>query len=412
MVKFRNKLKLHEILNGLSTNGLLVLFPGYFLYHFGVSQAYFAPIFGGLYGVVSFSIFLTFSILMPSIWRFFKGKFYFESIVFSISLIYFFCWTFIIDKFFSNHLNGVHAFNESYSTLVIWIALFFVGRFTNFKIQNSLFIYLSVFGCIILTYVISIIKYDSFFAFFQIFQNGEDEIAISSYQQAGRSIFVFAIICSSFFINDKRTVGLFILLISLLILLSTGSRTDLVSLGIIVIFFTFYSIFKENNFFKKGLSVIFLSLALGYFIYLVKDFFSDSRASELLELSSSTSWNSRSDLSVEAIKIIKANPIFGKFDYYNDQGGYAHNILSSWTSFGIIGFALYSFLLFFFFFKSLFGFYRCKLHSRQFWYIAVVLNLICLIQAFFAAPIFSALPALGWGFVVNAIYNEHKFLED
>ena len=42
----------------------------------------------------------------------------------------------------------------------------------------------------------------------------------------------------------------------------------------------------------------------------------------------------------------------------------------------------------------------------------MVLNLICLIQAFFAAPIFSALPALGWGFVVNAIYNEHKFLED
>lgn len=389
-----------------------MLFPGYFIYHFGVSQAYYSPIFGGLYGNFSFLIFLIVTLLIPSICKFYKGKFYFESIIFSISLIYFTCWTLLIDKIFSNHSNGIHAFNESYTTIIIWIALFFVGRFTNFRIHNSLLIYLIVFVCIILTYIISILKYDSFFAFFQIFQNGEDELAISSYQQAGRSIFVFAIICSSFFINHQRALGLLVLLISLLILLSTGSRTDLVSLAIVVVLFTTYTIIKENNVIKKGLSLVFLSIVLGYFIYLVKDFFSDSRASELLELSSSSSWNSRSDLSVEALNIIKSNPIFGKFDYYSDQGGYAHNILSAWTSFGIIGFTLYSFLLLFFFSKSIFGFYNCNSHGRQFWYIAVALNLICLIQAFFASPIFSALPALGWGFVVNAIYKEHKFLED
>jgi hypothetical protein len=156
----------------------------------------------------------------------------------------------------------------------------------------------------------------------------------------------------------------------------------------------------DGSMFRK--IVIFLTSAfLLFFTYtLTQTLFNDSRAAELFDLASSTSWQGRSDLSSNALTIIMKNPLFGKFDYYDVSGGYAHNILSAWTSFGFFGFILYFILLVYFLIISMYNYFLNN-SFNAYWLLVLTLNFIIFFQALIAAPIFSALPALGWGLTLN-----------
>jgi len=69
--------------------------------------------------------------------------------------------------------------------------------------------------------------------------------------------------------------------------------------------------------------------------------FSDHRIFALLEVSSDQSVIERSDLMEDALRTIEENPISGKYASY-EQGHYAHNVLSAWVDFGLLGFLVLS----------------------------------------------------------------------
>ena len=59
---------------------------------------------------------------------------------------------------------------------------------------------------------------------------------------------------------------------------------------------------------------------------------------------SSTSFEGREEFSIKAWQVIQNHPLVGDYGYYIDIygiGSYAHNILSAWADFGILGFILF-----------------------------------------------------------------------
>ena len=64
----------------------------------------------------------------------------------------------------------------------------------------------------------------------------------------------------------------------------------------------------------------------------------NNRILELLDLTQSTSANTRHHLSVHAMQTIMAHPILGDYASYA-AGYYAHNILSAWVDLGLLGIA-------------------------------------------------------------------------
>ena len=393
------KFNLTNISFKISEFGFLLLFPIYFIYHFCISQNYFAPFLGGLFGNVSLLIGSISFLILPWILKY-KIKYVNLSFyIFYFAIFFFLSWTFGNHFLVQYHPFGYHAFWESYSTFIIWCALFYISFFL--PLESLKFFNLLKFHCIFLffIFIFSISKESSFFALFKIFQNTDDGTSMSSYQQAGRSILISFLFLAM--ISKKKLFSLITLIIGAIILLSIGSRTDLISIIISILLFCFHMLIKgEGSILKK--SVIFsTSVFILFFTFtFTQTLFNDSRAAELFDLASSTSWQGRSDLSSNAILIIMQNPIFGKFDYYDVSGGYAHNILSAWTSFGFFGFMLYILLLGYFLILSTYN-YLFKNKLNVYWLLVLTLNLIIVFQAFIAAPIFSALPALGWGLTLN-----------
>lgn len=383
----------------ISKVGFLLLFPVYFVYHFCISQNIFAPFLGGLFGNVSLIVGSISFLMLPWILKYkikyVKSPFY----LFYFAIFFFLLWTFGNHFLVQYHPFGYHAFWESYSTFIIWCALFYTSFFLPLESLN--FFNLLKLHCIVifLIFIFSVSKESSFFALYKIFQNTDDGSSMSSYQQAGRSILISFLFLA--IIGKKKLFSLITLLVGAIILLSIGSRTDLISIIMSILLFCFHMLIKgEGSLLRKTAIFSFFVFILLFTFIFTQTLFNDSRAAELFDLASSTSWQGRSDLSSNALFIIMQNPIFGKFDYYDVSGGYAHNILSAWTSFGFFGFMLYILLLGYFLILSTYN-YLFKNKLNVYWLLVVTLNLIIFFQAFIAAPIFSALPALGWGLTLN-----------
>jgi hypothetical protein len=391
-------MNLSNISHRLSETGFLLLFPVFFFYHFGVSQNYFPPFLGGLFGVVSLVIAVLYLIL--SLW-FLKYKIRhvaYKFLIFYFAIAFYIAWTLGNHFLVQDHPFGYNIFWESYSTFVIWFSLFHLGFFLPFDtVSFKKYLFVSCFA-ISLIFIFSIIKVGSFFALFNIFQNYEETLKMSSYQQSGRSIFISFLFLG--LTGQNRVNNLGVLIFCALILLSIGSRTDLLSLVLVIFLYSYHILStSKGSILKKAFICFILVLVFILAFNFVESFFYGSRFVELFDLANSSSWQGRSELSSNAEVIIRRNPILGKFDYEID-GGYAHNILSSWANFGLFGFLFYTFIILYFLFLSGYH-YFFKSNLNGFWLLALSLNLITLIQALFLAPIFSPLPALGWGITLN-----------
>jgi hypothetical protein len=127
---------------------------------------------------------------------------------------------------------------------------------------------------------------------------------------------------------------------------------------------------------------------------------------ELLDISRSTSWQTRMSLQSEAIEAILRNPLAGDFAYHVRElsaGAYAHNVLSAWAQFGVIGFVLYLALIVTFALIAI----RHAFSSNPTWQAALGLNVAALVVCM-AEPVFSVVPALGWGFAVNGLLQDRS----
>lgn len=391
--------------HGVAALGFLLLFPGYAVYHYLATSGWMPLFLGGLFGNVSLSLAIfcfaiSFWLLRSHVWGGLA-----QAQLFIASWTYFLLWTVVGYLAVASEPHGILALRESISTLIIWLAVFFVGSFyqVNSTVQR---LALLGFGIVLACGVLhAMTVHESLLGPLLVFSADNDSDArTSTYQGVGRSIMVTAILLSSLFAQHWKQLG--VLSLTVLALLALGSRAHLFTTLALTVTTLLLSALKA----KRRTALVAFTLVAAAAVWLGWSVFLSTRAAEILDLSESTSWQMRLEVQSMALDAIRTSPLLGDFGYHLREigaGGYAHNALSAWTEFGLLGFLLYISLVAYFTALSLKRLLSLR-SSNTLWRISFGLNLASLILAIAAESVFSVLPALGWGFAVNALLEERR----
>jgi len=381
--------------------GFLVLFPGFVLYHYSLANGWIPPFLGGLFGAGTGAVALYALMVVPWIaTRQLRGVSTAISLV-TTTVVYLGVWSVANYYFLRSAGFADDAFRQSVLTLVLWTGLLFIGWFAN--IDSRSWRVATIVLCILIigALVHAMVRFSSPLGPWATFASQDDDSQFSTYQAIGRSLLVCSIIVASFCRTDGRRLA--VLAVGCVSLLLVGSRSDFFSLGIVTFLLTMRVLYQNRgNVFGVGGAAVLVAVGLALW-----PIFLETRNAEILDLSQSSSWQARVELQVAALDVIRHQPIFGDFGYYLRDGGagaYSHNALSAWTNFGVVGFTLFVGVLV----------YMCGLSAVRWlirgengrWFIAFNLNLVALVQAIVASPVFAVLPGLAWGVTLSALRQD------
>lgn len=387
-----------------ATIALLVLFPGFVLYHYSLAQGWIPPFLGGLFGFGSAVMAGVAALVLP--WTIYRQteRVAGQSLFVALTLGYLCLWTVANYVFLRGDSYAHDALRQSLATLVIWFALIYIGTFCDVERRGWRGALIALCLLVAAAMIHAIVRFRSPLGPWVTFASTDDDSQFSTYQAIGRSLLVCSIFLASF---GRRTgVQISLLGLGMVSLLLVGSRSDFFTVAILTLGLILRAILQRKL--NAGrVFAIFAVIATGFALW---PLFLRSRNAEILDLSQSSSWQARHELQVAAVKVINTHPIFGDFGYYlrdSGAGAYSHNALSAWTNFGFMGFALYVGLLIYFAVLS-FRRWRRFGSANSAWFVAYNLNLAALIQAIVASPVFAVLPALAWGLTLNALRQETR----
>jgi O-antigen ligase len=369
-----------------------------------LSAGYIPPFLGGLFGPMSLLYFMIFLILFPFTYRKILNAsplFYASTLLF---FIFCFCWVlahYLINKEPYIEMASIQAL----SSLVMWLALFFIGIHFSYenKIVVRLFIVFFIIISIGLIYFTFATGKTMFYAI-RLF-DVEDDAGVASYQGFARSALVCATLVFCYKQNFYKRVAT--ALASVIILFLLGARSELYG-------FLFFCGIYFMAISTKRLKWLLLSICLLVIICLVVvlnfEWLLQSRQLEVVDLSQSKSWIERQHVQDMALKQISDNPVFGYFGGHiadtGKMGSNAHNALSAWLAYSFLGFFTYLALTVVATVHSFICLMKFDDISPR-WLFAFALNSICFLLVIASKSVLWALPALGWGMYVNAIIN-HK----
>ena len=382
--------------------GFFLLFAGYVLYQYSVvvgwlstsSSGYFAgvAIFFSILGLIHIASRISVrGVSVP-----------FIEMLFYTYLLYLTIFSIISGIFISGQTHGSVAFYEALGTILIWIAVYFVGANLRPVVQDISFFYVAqivlLLGCFANAMFHQGFPLGPFITFSSLSENGAEG---ATYQGIGRAILVMTILLVSYF--KRFTLQFAIIMSGLLILTTLGSRSHLFALASLLVLHFCLTGLRRLKLYQTVLCFC-LIVAFGF---LTKDFFLDTRAAEIFDLAESSSWRARQDILETSLRIVSDSPIFGDFGYHlRESAGYAHNLLSAWTEFGILGILFFLALMIS---AVCVSGYRVIISQKHhgIWLFAFHINVVALFLAITTEPIFaSVFPALGWGLTVQGMKME------
>lgn len=397
------RINLISLLESASSLFVLLLFPGFFLYHTLVAMDIVSPFLAGFFGPVSAVALAIYCVLVFGV---ISNLIKISGLFFVFCLLFFvFVLSWSLINVLLQSVDSVRAaFMQSLGLLVLWGALFFIGCFLPVEshvLRKAMLFSFWLMVCYLLFFVISTGE-----VMFNARRQYSSDESVATYQGFARS-------------------GLLILLFLLSVAQSVGGRFLFAALGVLVLFVLggrselyayifvcglFYAIWSLQN--KKSM---FVAICLfGVFVVLIiiyMDVLMASRQLQVMDLSSSSSWLVRNELLFRALSQIKENPVLGFFDGHVENesvGGYAHNMLSAWVSYGLFGFALYFLLTTYALYKSCIK-YMKKTSNNAYWSFSFACNACCMLLILVAKPVYWPLVAIGWGSVINA--KRQDFIE-
>ncbi|HEX2839819.1 O-antigen ligase family protein [Hyphomicrobium sp.] len=282
---------------------------------------------------------------------------------------------------------------QSGALVISWFCLLSVGAFMD--INNPKFQKVLVMSWLAMASVVLIYVQGLHFIPREIFDTKKE---FASYQGFSRS-FVFA---SMVLLALQKTTWQRAILaaFSIAIAFLMAARSELVALIFAVALVEFIRASRT----PQGLTLLAIACLLAGLLPFILDYgaLTESRQMQLLDLSKSSSWSTRTEYATSAWEQIVASPISGQFGGHflvgtPDGGSYAHNALSCWVSFGLIGFVLYIGIAVATTIVSLVGFFR-SMDSE--WQLSLYLNASSLLMIVFAKPVFWPFIALGWGLCI------------
>ena len=380
------------IVSGVS---FLLLFPGFFVYHYAVASGRIPPVLGGWFTYVCLGVGIAFVAFVPPI---LVEKFPKAPVGFSIFIgLVGWCaaWT-------GYHLLqstgpvGYLAEEQIAEMLIGWGALFMVGMFL--PVRSRWFAWACVGGIGGMALITASHINPSTFMFDLKRTFNIEEVA--SYQaMAGVALMTALAILARF---QHSPIGFAVMAAPMALLFVLGARTELVGYALLFLAVCLIGFVKSpKNWLNIGLAVS----AVAVMAVAGSDRFLNSRQLELLRLSESGSWNSRSYLTEIAVWQITESPVTGLYAGHFDAGGkgeYAHNALSAWVAFGFPGFALYAAMILW----ASFVCWRRVLLSKDIppvWWFAFHVNFVALVFALGSKAVFWPMPALGWGAAIGAM---------
>lgn len=381
----------------VSVGGFFLLFPGFVIYHYFISASIIPPVAGGLFGPVALVLAVIYLTLLPLNLRGLLQANSLYTVVVAGFLLYVLLIT--LAHYASYNLSFIQlAGKQSFGVIVFWISLFFLGFYLP---HQSRFLQVGSFICAaaITGFLVYYVATTGSLFFYAAELYGVEE-GVATYQGFARSslgLWALLVVTArgEFYRWFMVVSGIFVLFV-------LGARSELFA-------FMTLSLLLMLAIGMRSIKALFFSLiASGVIIALVignLDSLMESRQLQILDLRASSSWNAREVLEEEAWEVIKANPIWGSFGSHVARGtigSYAHNYLSAWENYGLIGVTSYLMLTLV---ACAVGAYRCFGSSRHYsvaWLLSFVVNAICLLLILVSKPVFWPLVAFGWGLHAKA----------
>lgn len=177
------------------------------------------------------------------------------------------------------------------------------------------------------------------FFFLQALGEAKDPKSLATYQGFARSyIYTFLVLIATVRYLAIRYV-LYAVVTSALFL--NGARSEFSAvLFLIPVNELYLAKHRLYAIFTLVLLSIFLVGGVDYIVTMLPE----NRILQLLDLSHSSSANTRQRFANDALRTISENPVFGDFASYPD-GHYAHNMITIWVDFGLFGFVFFALIL-------------------------------------------------------------------
>lgn len=310
----------------------MLLFPGFFFYQtllgLGITRAFL----GGYFTLVA--LILTFPLMFFFFIAVKRHEYYFLKFDFYCASCMMYYAVVIAIQFVAGSDSMI--LKRYVQSIIFCINMYIIFRIIDFN--DKKFIVLAMLSLVLMSGITIYFSIDGFF-YLQALNEAKDPDSLATYQGFARSyIYTFLIVIST----AKSIVTRFLLYgIATSTLFLNGARSEFSAVLFLVPIIELY--YMKNKFYSI-IIFLFLLLLLGANSESIIAMLPDNRTLQLFDLSHSSSAVAREHLASDAWRTITANPMFGDFASYPD-GHYAHNILSAWVDFGLVGFVFLGALL-------------------------------------------------------------------
>ncbi len=386
------------LLGLVAGGGFLLLYPLFFVYHFGVGSGLLRPFALGLYGPATVLIAAVGGLPLALVIRRHAGR----PFVMATALLICYCttWVLIFGFIFTDnpYLDEVNF--QSFSLIVSWFALLIVGLLFPW---HSMGMRRACFG--LFTVIGLIIAANTSWSSLVLKMPGQNTGDITSYQGFARSVFVLSFALLAWSRNRSEQIGIW--LISSLFLFVIGARSEFAAyVGTTLLGAFIIRKAHPARTLLMGVGVVLVWVLASGLGTSIAESLGQSRQVGLLDIGADTSWKARQAMHDFALGQIAEQPIFGTYGghlyFYNPElGSEAHNALSAWVTFGVLGFCLYVGLTMAALWLSIrFFLARPRRPDVRFgFYMAMSASILI----FTAKSVYWAEPALAWGMVAALV---------
>ena len=183
----------NEMAKSLASWGLFILFPGFVIYHSLLAIDVIPAFLAGLFGPVSLIYFILFLTFLPFTYKnILKAcPIYYMSVM----LFFIYCAVWMILHFaFIQEPYVRTASIQTMFTLVIWVALFFIGMHFSFEKLVILYLFAGLFIIIFIGLLYFAVSTGNVMFIASRFFSVSDEVSVASYQGFSRSALVMAVL--------------------------------------------------------------------------------------------------------------------------------------------------------------------------------------------------------------------------
>lgn len=316
-------------MNLIPQAALIALFPLFFLYNFLISIDFITPFLGGYFTIIGLVFFPL--LVINSIRS--RNNLSLIELVFMGFMVYLILIACI------NYISGIpDGFEmDMFRWSIVGVAnntvLYLVFKDSRLFYNRRFFdVLLTSFAFISIVVLINVNEYSLFNP-----RAGSD--AISTYLILSTIYLLVLTVVVAYLYASNSNYFFPLLLFGLIVLFLMGSRSIFIFYTIsLILFYSYKNMFKVK-YYWYGSIIFFIAVSIVYLLY---QYFPESRMFQVLQFSEDISFNNRHLFSMFGLEVIGDNPILGSYGEYALQFGsitsYPHSILAVWVNTGLFGF--------------------------------------------------------------------------